>query len=123
MLIVTENYQGQGYMRKLMEFAYKMADKNGRPCIPDTDAKGKCDRYVHLGTPVSFRVLSDNSRIACNRRSSKSIRPNKSVWNRCLPVTRNAYSMGLVKKFLVKQENPKAYSGNPIIIRQSRGSL
>lgn len=49
MLIVTEKYQGQGYMRKLMEFAYKMADKNGCPCILDTDAKGKCDRYVHLG--------------------------------------------------------------------------
>jgi GNAT superfamily N-acetyltransferase len=49
MLIVTEKYQGQGYMRKLMEFAYKIADKNGCPCILDTDAKGKCDRYVHLG--------------------------------------------------------------------------
>ena len=49
MLIVTEKYQGQGYMRKLMEFAYRMADKNGCPCILDTDAKGKCDRYVHLG--------------------------------------------------------------------------
>ena len=49
MLIVTEQYQGQGYMRKLMEFAYKTADKNGCPCILDTDAKGKCDRYVHLG--------------------------------------------------------------------------
>lgn len=49
MLIVTEKYQGQGYMRKLMEFAYKIADKNVCPCILDTDAKGKCDRYVHLG--------------------------------------------------------------------------
>ena len=49
MLIVTEKYQGQGYMRKLMEFAYKIADKNGCPCILDTDAKGKCDRYRHLG--------------------------------------------------------------------------
>jgi GNAT superfamily N-acetyltransferase len=49
MLIVTEKYQGQGYMRKLMEFAYKMADKNGCPCILDTDAKGKCERYIHLG--------------------------------------------------------------------------
>jgi len=49
MLIVTEKYQGQGYMRKLMEFAYKMAEKQGCPCILDTDAKSKCDRYVHLG--------------------------------------------------------------------------
>jgi hypothetical protein len=39
----------QGFMRKLMEFAYKVAEKNGCPCILDTDAKGKCDRYVHLG--------------------------------------------------------------------------
>ena len=49
MLIVTEKYQGQGYMRKLMEFAYKMADKNNCPCILDTDARGKCHRYMHLG--------------------------------------------------------------------------
>ncbi|MBR1739394.1 MAG: GNAT family N-acetyltransferase [Ruminococcus sp.] len=49
MLIVTKDYQGQGYMRKLMTFAFKMAEKKNCPCILDTDAKGKCDRYVHLG--------------------------------------------------------------------------
>ena len=38
-------------------------------------------------------------------------------------ITEEDHTMGLVKKFLVKQENPKAHSGNPIIIRQSRGSL
>ena len=33
-----------------------MADKNGCPCILDTDAKGECDRYVHLGMkPVQTR--------------------------------------------------------------------
>lgn len=49
MLIVTKEYQGQGYMRKLMTYAFKMAEKKNCPCILDTDAKGKCDRYIHLG--------------------------------------------------------------------------
>lgn len=49
MLIVTKQFQGQGYMRKLMEFAYKAADKKNAACILDTDAIGKCERYVHLG--------------------------------------------------------------------------
>lgn len=49
MLVVAKEYQGQGYMRKLLEFAFKIADKKNCVCILDTDAKGKCDRYTHLG--------------------------------------------------------------------------
>ena len=30
-------------------FIAKRKNRNGCPCILDTDAKGKCDRYVHLG--------------------------------------------------------------------------
>lgn len=49
MLVVRKEYQGQGYMRQLMEFAYEKADKYGVPCILDTDAKNKLDKYCHLG--------------------------------------------------------------------------
>lgn len=49
MLVVLKEYQGQGYMRKLMEFAYEKADGYGVPCILDTDAKNKLDKYCHLG--------------------------------------------------------------------------
>lgn len=49
MLIVTKEYQGQGYMRRLMGFAYAIASKKNASVILDTDAKGKCDRYLHLG--------------------------------------------------------------------------
>lgn len=49
MLIVTKEHQGQGYMRKLLTFAFKMADSKNCPCILDTDARGKCGRYIHLG--------------------------------------------------------------------------
>ena len=52
MLIVTKEYQGQGYMRKLMGFAYAMAAKKNASVILDTDAKGKCDRYLHLGMKI-----------------------------------------------------------------------
>ena len=63
MLIVTEKYQGQGYMRKMMEFAYKIAEKNSCPCILDTDAKGKCDRYIHLGMQLVQTRTAAGSKI------------------------------------------------------------
>ncbi|MBQ7925584.1 MAG: GNAT family N-acetyltransferase [Lachnospiraceae bacterium] len=49
MLVVRKEYQGQGYMRQLMEFAYEKADTYGVPCILDTDAQNKLDKYCHLG--------------------------------------------------------------------------
>lgn len=49
MLVVRKEYQGQGYMRQLMEFAYEKADAHGVPCILDTDAQNKLDKYCHLG--------------------------------------------------------------------------
>lgn len=49
MLVVLKEYQGQGHMRKLMEFAYEKADEYGVPCILDTDSKDKLDKYCHLG--------------------------------------------------------------------------
>ena len=59
MLVVRKEYQGQGYMRQLMEFAYEKADKYGVPCILDTDAKNKLDKYCHLGMEhVATRKLA-----------------------------------------------------------------
>lgn len=48
-LVVRKEYQGQGYMRQLMKFAYEKADQYGVPCILDTDAKNKLNKYCHLG--------------------------------------------------------------------------
>ena len=44
-----EAYQGQGYMRKVMDIAFAEGDRLGIPVILDTDAKSKCEKYVHLG--------------------------------------------------------------------------
>ena len=49
MLLVTKEHQGQGWMRRLMEFADEKGREKRAAVILDTDAKGKCDRYVHLG--------------------------------------------------------------------------
>ena len=50
MLVVRNEYQGQGFMRKMMEFTYHLADKKHVPVILDTDDKDKAARYEHLGT-------------------------------------------------------------------------
>ena len=47
--LVREKYQGQGYMRKVMDIAFAEGDRLGVPVILETDAKSKCDKYVHLG--------------------------------------------------------------------------
>lgn len=61
MLVIRKEYQGQGYMRKLMEFAYEKADAYGVPCILDTDAQNKLDKYCHLGMKhVGTRKVDDD---------------------------------------------------------------
>lgn len=49
LVCVRELYQGQGYMRKVMDMAFSEGNRLGVPVILDTDAKSKCDKYIHLG--------------------------------------------------------------------------
>ena len=49
MVCVREKYQGQGYMRKVMDIAFAEGDRLGVPVILETDAKSKCSKYIHLG--------------------------------------------------------------------------
>lgn len=49
MLVVRPEFQGQGYMRKILEDVYRVADKRKVSVILDTDDKDKAMRYQHLG--------------------------------------------------------------------------
>ena len=53
MVCVREPYQGQGFMRKVMELAFAEGDRLDVPVILDTDAKSKCDKYIHLGMELA----------------------------------------------------------------------
>ena len=53
LVCVREKCQGQGYMRKVMDMAYAQGDRLGVPVILETDAKSKCDKYVHLGMELA----------------------------------------------------------------------
>ena len=59
MLCVRKRYQGQGYMRKAMETAFSMAEEMGLPCILDTDAQEKMERYCHLGMTLAGKRKID----------------------------------------------------------------
>ncbi len=48
-LVVRQEYQKQGFMKQMMDFAYSIASKNNVAVILDTDDKDKCERYEHLG--------------------------------------------------------------------------
>ena len=49
LVCVLEAYQGQGYMRRVMDLAFAEGNRLGVPVILDTDALSKRDKYVHLG--------------------------------------------------------------------------
>ena len=53
LVCVRERYQGQGYMRRLMEAAFSEGNRLSVPVILDTDAKSKCDKYIHLGMELA----------------------------------------------------------------------
>ena len=53
LVCVREPYQGQGYMRKVMDMAFSEGNRLGVPVILDTDAKSKCDKYMHLGMELA----------------------------------------------------------------------
>ena len=49
MLVVRKEYQGQGYMRQMLDYAYGIAEQYQVPVILDTDDRNKAARYEHLG--------------------------------------------------------------------------
>ena len=61
MLVVRKEFQGQGYMRRMMDFAYALADERRIPVILDTDDRDKASRYEHLGMKLD-RIRSCEER-------------------------------------------------------------
>ena len=62
LLAVTKPYQGQGYMRKALDIAFRMGQKRKLPCILDTDGSLKKDKYIHLGMELAgTRKIGENS--------------------------------------------------------------
>ena len=53
MVCVRKQYQGQGYMRKVMDLAFAEGNRLGIPVVLDTDAKSKCEKYMHLGMQLA----------------------------------------------------------------------
>lgn len=53
MVCVREQYQGQGYMRKVMDMAFAEGNRLRVPVILETDAQSKCDKYMHLGMELA----------------------------------------------------------------------
>lgn len=53
LVCVREAYQGKGCMRKVMDTAFSEGNRLGVPVILDTDAKSKCDKYIHLGMQLA----------------------------------------------------------------------
>lgn len=46
MLVVRKDFQGQGYMRQMMDYAYALADERRIPVILDTDDRDKAE-WIH----------------------------------------------------------------------------
>lgn len=53
LVCVRKEFQGQGYLRRVMDLAFTEGDRLGVPVILDTDAKSKCEKYQHLGMELA----------------------------------------------------------------------
>lgn len=53
LVCVREAYQGQGYMRSVMDLAFAEGNRLGIPVILETDAMSKCEKYLHLGMELA----------------------------------------------------------------------
>lgn len=49
MLVIKEEYQHKGYMRKLVQLAFDKAEALHIPCVVCTDSMEKARKYEHLG--------------------------------------------------------------------------
>lgn len=49
MLCVLPQWQKQGWMRRLTEYAFSIADERGLDCVLETDESAKAEMYMHLG--------------------------------------------------------------------------
>lgn len=52
LLAVQAEYQKQGFMKRMLEFAFNQARERGVPVILETDDQDKCERYMHYGMKV-----------------------------------------------------------------------
>ena len=69
MLVIRKEYQGKGYMRKLVQLAFDKASERKVPCIVSTDAYDKAVKYEHLG----FKLFR-------KRRMSKQSTEYDMIW-------------------------------------------
>lgn len=60
LVAVRKEYQGKGYLRKLMAEPFRLADELGIPCILDTDTEHKAIRYESVGMRVERDRILEN---------------------------------------------------------------
>lgn len=104
MVAVTKEYQGQGFMRKLLEIAFEEGRKHALPVVLDTDAILKKDKYEHIGMKcVTTQHFADGVDLYCLvyepenlpkewksetvMKDAKILKEqNKNIWDRFAPV-------------------------------------
>lgn len=55
MVVVLQQFQGKGYMKQVLEPAFKEAKKRGCPAVLDTDSDKKALKYEHCGMNRIFQ--------------------------------------------------------------------
>ena len=65
MLAVKKEYQGQGYMRRLVGIALALSKQRNVPCIVSTDCLDKAQKYEHFGFKLfRKRQMSENAYVS-----------------------------------------------------------
>lgn len=81
LVCVRERYQGQGYMRKVMDIVFFRGQSSSCAGIFETDAKSKCDKYMHPVWSLLEYVILANL-VSCMILSNTRKRKNRAVWEK-----------------------------------------
>ncbi len=60
MLVVLQEFQGQGHMRTLLSIPFALAKKKNIHCVLDTDAKMKAEKYEKCGMNIVKQKSDDD---------------------------------------------------------------
>jgi len=61
MLVVRKEFQKQGFMKQMLNYAYTLSDEYKVPVILDTDDLNKAERYEHLGMKLDRKRNCNDS--------------------------------------------------------------
>ena len=94
MVVVLREFQGQGFMHKVLEQPFAEADKKDIPCVLDTDTSLKVKKYIRCGMKlvaekglkegISLYTMAYHASTSCTTSGTRTVRWRSPSSRRCM---------------------------------------